>query len=194
MSKRCKPASACAGPTGSNQVTQMFPVPKDIVEKLITIISETPKACCDSCNSHHLTNIVRCVECGLANYICNSCTNFFVKDALCPCCKGYWCRECRERLEDEEDKKLNHCDVRMYIDEVNISTCWDNVSYCSKCLKLLRGCRHCGIVLNLCCSTTGDHFVNMANYEDWMERYENACSDGRKYQLTLKKSSIMIKN
>lgn len=174
----------------------MFPVPKDIVEKLITIYSETPTPCCDNCEKHNLTNITKCVECGRVHYTCDSCTGYFVKDCLCPCCEGYWCRVCREQLKndiEDEFKTGIRCDIFIKHSETNCDRCWGDAMYCHKCSELLRGCQYCGVILKLCRKTNINHFVNIENYEDWLIRHEKACQHKQEYRLTLKKTKMMTK-
>lgn len=159
----------------------LFPVPKDIVEKLIGLYSSTPAANCGSCEDHYLTEMADCVGCGRGNYICRNCSGYKKEEHVCACCKGYLCRVCRE------DK--TRCDVYT-VEGESRKKCHNDVMYCRGCKEKLRKCIHCDTHLQLCHSRWSfreSHFLSTTEYNSWMDSHENACVEDNVYHPTVEK-------
>lgn len=168
----------------------LFPVPKDIVEKLIEICAATPEPKCGCCTSHTLKKTLECVGCNRVNYICSTCDGYTVKDYACACCTGYLCENC---LKGEGGS--SYCDV-FTVENDKESKCHNRVRYCKGCKEKLRQCEHCDERIYLCRPKWHHipaHFINIADYELWMNSHEIECGAGRTYRPKVERKVTLTK-
>lgn len=140
----------------------MFPVPKDIVIKLIELSANGLE--CDRCTEVD-TTILKCFRCSdrFKVHGCNE-RDICYKDCICRCCKQQFCNKCALKI---------HCNGPL------ISKYWPHGIYqcngifgtiCNKCVTAYV-CRMCGLNFAQCfeCTNTpkSKHFCN-ETFKGWV--------------------------